>query len=134
MKVNRPLGILYRFYLHLKEKFDSRPVATEEEKHAVDITKKLILSTDTDLYLAPLSHKRIIVNEGKKIYILIENRNITIINHVYSYNVYVENDTLFNNLIDMFNSISEKKKELIEKQIRNNIEHSLKKISDSLSS
>lgn len=134
MKVNRPLGILYRVYLHLKEKFNPRPVATEEEKHAVDIAKKLILSTDTDLYLAPLSHKRIIVNESKKIYILIDSRNITIINHVYSYNVYVENDALFNNLIDMFNSISEKKKELIEKQIRNNIEHSLKKISDSLSS
>lgn len=133
MKVNRPLGILYRFYLYLKERFDPKPKITEEERHAVDIAKKLIISTDTDLYLAPLSHKRILVNEPKKIYILIENRNITIINHVYSYNVYIENDELFNTLIDMFNSISEKKKEMIEKQIRNNIEHSLKKISESLS-
>lgn len=133
MKVNRPLGILYKFYLHLKERFDPKPVITEEQRHAVEIAKKLILSTDTDLYLAPLSHKRIIVNELKKIYILIENRYLTIVNHIYSYSVYIENDELYNNLIDMFNSISEKKKELIEKQIRNNIEHSLKKISESLS-
>jgi hypothetical protein len=133
MKVNRPLGILYRFYLYLKERFDPKPKITEEERHAVDIAKKLIISTDSDLYLAPLSHKRIIVNEPKKIYVLIESRNITIINHVYSYNVYIENDELYNTLIDMFNSISEKKKEMIEKQIRNNIEHSLKKISESLS-
>lgn len=133
MKVNRPLGILYRFYLYLKERFDPKPKITEEERHAVDIAKKLIISTESDLYLAPLSHKRIIVNEPKKIYVLIESRNITIINHVYSYNVYIENDELYNTLIDMFNSISEKKKEMIEKQIRNNIEHSLKKISESLS-
>lgn len=132
MKVNRPLGILYRFYLHLKERFDPRPLITEEERHAVEITKKVIGMKETDLYFGPVSQKRIIRNDNKEVSILIESRNITIINHVYSYSVYIEDNDLYNSVIEVFDSISESRKEDIEKEIRNNIKHSLKRISETL--
>ena len=132
MKVNRPLGILYRFYIVLREKFNPRPLVTEEEKHAVNIAKKLISNPESILYFAPVSQKRIIKNEAKRIYVLIEQRSITIINHVYSYNVYIETDNLYVSLIHHFDTTSEKKKIEIEKEIRNNVQHSLKLISDNL--
>lgn len=133
MKVNRPLGILYRFYLHLKERFDPIPLITEEEKHAIEITKKVIGMKETDLYFGPVSKKRIIRNDDKEVSILIESRNVTIINHVYSYSVYIEDDDLYNSVVELFDYTSESRKETIEREIRNNIKHSLKKISENLS-
>ena len=132
MKVNRPLGILYRFYLHLREKFNPKPQITDEERFAVDISKKIILLPDTILYFTPLSEKRIIKNDSKQMYVVIHHRNITIINHVYSYSIYIESDELYGSVIDSFNQTLEKRREVIESEIKNNIQHSLKTISEKL--
>jgi len=132
MKVNRPLGILYRFYLHLREKFNPKPQITDEERFAVDISKKIILLPDTLLYFTPLSEKRIIKNDSKQMYVVIHHRNITIINHVYSYSIYIESDQLYGSVIDSFNQTLEKRREVIESEIKNNIQHSLKTISEKL--
>jgi hypothetical protein len=132
MKVNRPLGILYRFYLHLREKFNPKPQITDEERFAVDISKKIILLPDTLLYFTPLSEKRIIKNDSKQMYVVIHHRNITIINHVYSYSIYIESDELYGSVIDSFNQTLEKRREVIESEIKNNIQHSLKTISEKL--
>jgi hypothetical protein len=132
MKVNRPLGILYRFYLHLKDKFDPRPSVSEEEKHAVEITKKLVSLPESDLFFGPVSEKRIIRNEEKQVSILIDSRNISIINHVYSYSVYIESDDLYRSVIELFDTSVENRKEHIENEIKDNINKSLKKISENL--
>ena len=132
MKVNRPLGIVYKFYLHLREKFNPKPEITDEERFAVEISKKIIKLDDTLLYFTPLSEKRIIKNDNKEIYVVIHQRNITIINHVYSYSIYIESDELYNSVIDIFNETLEKKREVIELEIKSNIQHSLKTISEKL--
>jgi hypothetical protein len=132
MKVNRPLGILYRFYLHLKEKFDPRPQITDEERYAVNISKKLIKTANTHLYIAPLSNKKYIKNDDKHMFIVIETRNITLINHVYSYSVFIENDQLFDDLIGVFNETMEEKRLVLENEIKSNIQHSLKNILENL--
>jgi len=132
MKVNRPLGILYRFYLHLKDKFDPRPQVTDEERYAVSIGKKLIKLPNTHLYIAPISNKKYIKNDDKNMFIVIEGPNITLINHVYSYSVYVENTQLLNDLIEVFNQTMEDKRLELESEIKSNIQHSLKNILENL--
>ena len=133
MKVNRPLGMLYRFYLHLKEKFDPRPEVTDEERYAIQIAKRLIKLPNTHLYIAPISNKRYIKNDEKQMFIVIEGPNLTLINHVYSYSVFIENGQLFSDLMDTFNITMENKRLELEIEIKNNIQHSLKNILENMS-
>jgi hypothetical protein len=132
MKVNRPLGMLYRFYLHLKEKFDPRPEVTDEERYAIQIAKKLIKLPNTHLYIAPISNKKYIKNDEKQMFIVIEGPNLTLINHVYSYSVFIENSQLFSDLMDTFNITMENKRLELESEIKNNIQHSLKNILENM--
>ena len=132
MKVNRPLGMLYRFYLHLKEKFDPRPEVTDEERYAIQIAKKLIKLPNTHLYIAPISNKKYIKNDEKQMFIVIEGPNLTLINHVYSYREFIENSLLFSDLMDTFNITIENKRLELESEIKNNIQHSLKNILENM--
>ena len=132
MKVNRPLGMLYRFYLHLKERFDPRPEITDEERYAIQIAKKLIKLPNTHLYIAPISNKKYIKNDEKQMFIVIEGPNLTLINHVYSYSVFIENSQLFSDLMDTFNITMENKRLELESEIKNNIQHSLKNILENM--
>lgn len=61
-------------------------------------------------------------------FIVIHNRTINLINHVYSYNVYIESEELYTSLVDKFDSELETRREELENQITNNIQHSLKNI------
>ena len=132
MKVNKPLGIAYRFYLYLREKFNPKPQITEEEKYAVRITKKIIETPDTFLYYTPISNKILIKNDSKEIYVLIQSRNVTIINHAYSYSIFIENDELYGSIMSLLNDTLEKEREGLEKEIKKKIQHSLMTISERL--
>jgi hypothetical protein len=132
MKVNRPLGVLYRFYLHLKDKFDPRPEITDEERYAIQIAKRLIKLPNTHLYIAPISNKRYIKNDEKQMFIVIEGHNLTLINHVYSYSVFIENGQLFHDLMEVFNITMENKRIELEVEIKKNIQHSLKNILENM--
>jgi hypothetical protein len=132
MKVNRPLGVLYRFYLHLKEKFDPKPEITDEQRYAIQIAKRLIKLPNTHLYIAPISNKRYIKNDEKEMFIVIEGPNITLINHVYSYSVFIENSQLFHDLMEVFNITMENKRIELEIEIKKNIQHSLKNILENM--
>ena len=65
--------------------------------------------------------------------ITIENRVVHIINHVYSYSIYMENNECYGKILKKFDDISEKKKNELEVKLTNNIKHSLKKILEGLS-
>jgi len=132
MKVNRPLGVLYRFYLHLKEKFDPKPEITDEQRYAIQIAKRLIKLPNTHLYIAPISNKRYIKNDEKEMFIVIEGPNITLINHVYSYSVFIEYSQLLHDLMESFNITMENKRIELEIEIKKNIQHSLKNILENM--
>jgi len=119
---------LFRIYLSLKEKFDPRPPVTKEEKCSLDICYELISKPSSHLYYAPKSIKRIIKNDEFDMFIVINSHVIHLINHVYSYSVYIENQDLYSNLIDKFDSELENRREVLEKEITNNIQHSLQSI------
>jgi hypothetical protein len=121
-------NILYQVFLSLKEKFDPSPEITDEENYAYDICKKLIGNSDSELSYSPLTDKRIIKNELYNMYIVMEANTINIINHVYSYTVYLQNNSKYNELCQKFDNILEEKRKMLESEIRSNIQHSLKNI------
>ena len=124
--------LLYKIFLFLKDKFDPRPQITDEETFARQICDKMIYHPQSKLNFSPLSSKRIIKNENLNMYIVLENYTVHVINHVYSYSVYFQDTNSFNDLKDSFDQTLEKKRELLEVEIRSNIQHSLKKILDKL--
>ena len=119
---------LYRIYLTLKEKFDPRPPVTKQERCSIDICKKLIPRKSSKLNYAPKSYKRIIKNDELNMFIVIHNSTIHLINHVYSYSVYIEDRNIYEELLDNFDSELEKRREELESEITNNIQHSLENI------
>lgn len=124
--------ILFKIYLYLKDKFDQRPEVTIEEKSCVKICEKLISLPNSSLTFAPKSLKRFIKNDDHNMFIVIENRVINIINHVYSYSVYVENTEIYSELLEKFDESLEIRRNKLENEIRNNIQHSLKNILDKI--
>jgi len=133
MTPNQNSGILFNIFLYLKNKFDPKPVVPEEVETSTNIVLKVLDHDDTDLVFAPVSNKRFIINERKDMAITIENRVVHIINHVYSYSIYMENDECYGKVLRKFDEISEKKKIELEDKLTNNIKHSLTKILEGLS-
>jgi hypothetical protein len=124
--------LLFRIFLFLKDKFDPKAQITDEERFARQICEKMIIHPDSKLNFSPLTSKRIIKNETLNMYIVMENYTVHVINHVYSYSVYFQDSSAFKGLIDSFDQIMEKRREVLETEIRSNIQHSLKKILDKL--
>lgn len=132
MENNKIVGyipnLLYKFYLRLKERFDPTPEPKEEEIFCTEICKKLIFKPDSKLTIAPISGKRFIKNDEKDMFVVLQNGTISLINHVYSYNVYIENDKLYKDIIDDFDKELEKRRQILEDEIKSNIKHSLMEI------
>lgn len=120
--------ILFKVYLYLKNKFDPKPPITFEEESSVEICKKLIKKERTRLTFAPKSFKRFIKNDDYDMFIVINNNCINLINHVYSYTVYIENQELYQSLVEEFDLELERTRQDLEDEIRTNIKHSLQNI------
>ena len=125
--------LLFKIYLNLKDKFDPKPKVTDEEIFASEICKKLITNPTSELIISPISHKRIIKNEEKNMYVVMESYTIHLINHVYSYSVYLQDTSKFTELTQKFDKVLEDRREVLESEIRKNIQHSLSNILDKLS-
>ncbi len=121
-------SVLRKINNKLQEKLDMKPIITEEEQICVDICSKLVDIRETKLTIAPISGKRFLKNDEKDIFIVIHQRTISIINHVYSYNVYVESDSSYDKIIKNFDKELENRREVLEQEIKSNIKHSLTQI------
>jgi len=114
--------------LSLKERFDPTPPIPEEERITVEICKKLINDPESELTYAPISAKRFIKNESKSMFVVIEHHTINLINHVYSYSVYLSKNSDYNEIVGGFDKILENKRQSLEDEITSNIQHSLQTI------
>jgi hypothetical protein len=131
MTINK--NILYTLYLKLKNHFDPTPPVTQEELFCVDICLKLIHYKGSRLTYAPISNKRFIKNDEKQMFIVINHRIIHIINHVYGYNIMIEDDESYNKIINAFDNLLEARRQELEDEMRKNINHSLQDILDKIS-
>ena len=120
--------LLFKVYLNLKERFDPTIPIPEEEKITVEICKKLIVDPESKLTFAPISGKRFIKNENKNMFVVIESHTINLINHVYSYSVYLSSQSDYKDITQSFDGVLENKRQSLEDEIRSNIQHSLQTI------
>jgi len=120
--------LLFKIYLNLKERFDPTPPIPEEERITVEICKRLINDPESELTYALISAKRFIKNESKSMFVVIEHHTINLINHVYSYSVYLSKNSDYNEIIGGFDKILEDKRQSLEDEITSNIQHSLQTI------
>jgi len=125
--------LLFKIYINLKNRFDPQTPIKEEELLCFEICKKTIFTPNSKLTMAPLSNKRFIKSDENDMFIVIHNRIVSIINHVYSYNVYIEKDDVYEELIKTFDEELEKRREELENEIKSNIKHSLQNILNRLS-
>ena len=124
--------LMFRVYLYLKNKFDPKPPITEEERFCTEITKKLIEKDNSVLTLAPLSQKRFIKNDELSMFIMIDNRVINIINHIYSYTLVIEDSDSYQEILSNFDNKLDSIRISLETEFRTNIQSSLKNILDSI--
>jgi hypothetical protein len=75
----------------------------------------------------PISNKKYIRNEENDIFVILDSYNVQVINHIYSYNVYLSEKS-WDYLINYFNQEIESRREDFEKEITSNIKHSLQNI------
>jgi hypothetical protein len=104
---------------------DREPSAYEKE--CFSVCKALIDQEDSVLLMSPLSGKRFIKSEDDQIFIIIEQNQITIVNHSYSYNIDIWGNGLAR-ITNMFDIEVEKRRDSMEKEIRSNVKHSLSNI------
>jgi hypothetical protein len=99
----------------------------EYEIEALAICKKLASKKSSTLLISPISGKRYIKSDDNQIYIIIEGHLVNIVNHSYSYVIPVEGKS-HERLIRMFDIEVERRREIMETEIRSNIKHSLSTI------
>jgi hypothetical protein len=101
--------------------------SSPHENDALRITSKLVKDKDSTMLISPLSGKKYIKNEKFGMYIILHSSTIQIINHKYSYVVFVT-DKKYDKILQEFNIEVERRRELFEKEILGNINHSMKSI------
>ena len=91
------------------------------------ICKCLISNQETILLISPISGKRYIRSDQKQLFIIIENHQITIVNHHYSYNIDIAGRS-YERIAQIFDAEVEKRREQMETEIKANVKHSLSSI------
>lgn len=119
--------LIQKWYISLVKMTTPTVEKSEYEKDCIAICKKLIHKEDTILLLTPISNKRYIRNEELQIFVILEGHNVKVINHVYSYMVFLDQKP-WDNIIFTFDTEVEKRRKEFEKEITSNIKHSLQNI------
>ena len=132
IKVMKKLNHTFRRFVQKQMIHLFRYVSTEQEKSVYErdciaVCKKFINQPDSIMLLTPISGKRYIRSEKNEIFIILESHRVKIINHVYAYDVHI-NDKSWNQIISLFDNEVEKRREEFESQITSNIKSSLQKI------
>jgi hypothetical protein len=97
------------------------------ENDAIRITQKLINDKDSTMLISPLSGKKYIKNDKFGMYVILHSSSVQIINHKYSYVVFIS-DKKYDKIINEFNIEVENRRQVFEKEILGNIQHSMKSI------
>lgn len=132
IKVMKNLNHTFRRFVQKQMIHLFRYVSTEQEKSVYErdciaVCKKFINQPDSIMLLTPISGKRYIRSEKNEIFIILDSHRVKIINHVYAYDVHM-NDKSWNQIISLFDNEVEKRREEFEFQITSNIKSSLQKI------
>jgi hypothetical protein len=109
----------------------NRSTYTNNEIKSSAIFRKLVNHSGSTFLIAPLSLKRYIKNEKLGIFILLSDLRLNITNHIYNYDIDI-NEDLSKRLQSMFDNKVESVREELETEMQSQIQHSLLKILDKL--
>ena len=125
-----------KMYLWTKGPSRMIPTYQEEslsyEKTCFKICLKVIQHKDTEFMIAPMSDKRYLKNDDMKIFITMTDRRVEITNHVYNYNVKL-NDRDWQRLIYIFDTETDKRRPKYESEVKSQITNSLHNILERIS-
>lgn len=105
----------------------NREKLTPTQLEASIIFRKLILNSDTDMLISPISGKYYLKNVNKNILIVMSASNISIINHIFGYDVSIPSH-LHDKLKEIFEEEVENRRWDMEEEYRKNVRHSLKQV------
>jgi hypothetical protein len=119
---------MQRNYIYVHRLLTPKDTNTSQhENDAIRITSKLVNDIDSTMLISPLSGKKYIKNEKFGMYIILSSSTVQIINHRYSYVIFIS-DKKYDKLINEFNVEVEKRRQFFEKEILGNINVSMKSI------
>lgn len=104
---------------------------TKTQIEASLIFKKLLSDPETDLLISPISNKYYLKNSEKEILLTLGYMNLSIINHVFGYDVSISTD-LQEKLKVLFNEEVEIRRKRMDDEYRKNIRFSLKEVLNQL--
>lgn len=121
-----------KIYISFKRMFTRKKKDyTVNEVKSSAIFRRLLNHENSTYLIAPLSHKRYIKNELLGIFIVLSGSKLNITNHVYNYDIDINDDLSFR-LQTMFDEKVESARLELEKEMQSQIQHSLLKILDKL--
>lgn len=129
--IARRLGLRVWKFLN---KTHSLPVGADE-RYAAIIVSKLLADNGNELLLHPSLHKFYIKSELNKIFLVCSSspNEVTIINHVYCYNVKL-GERAYTNIYDRFVREVEKRRQSMEDEYTSNIQFSLMGVANNIKS
>jgi len=104
----------------------------EHQLDAINVCKKLLRKPESVVLMSPISGKRYIKSEDGDIFVIIGENKIDIVNHQYSYNIPI-GIKYSKKIKDFFDNEVENRRSAMENDIKSNVKHSLRTISNSLS-
>ena len=120
--------MLQKLSLEIYKKIDvKRVVRTENANEFLQICKRAIEKPDSELIVSPLTAKMYVKNDELEIMIIMQHKSIQVINHIYSYNMVVDEYT-WSDILEIFNNEKERRCLEFERRAKSNIKHSLKNI------
>ena len=104
---------------------------TDYATEVFSICKRLIGKEDTVLLISPISGKRYIKSEDSELFIIVETSQITLVNHAYSYDIDIAGKA-HEKIARIFDAEVERRREIMELEIKSNVKKSLRIIYESL--
>lgn len=99
----------------------------QNERLCKSICYKLINQPDSKFLIAPISGKRYIKNGRLELFVILDDRRVSITNHVYHYDV-VFSDRDFDRMIRMYDNKTENIRQEFENEMKSQIQSSLSTI------
>ena len=124
--------ILYKVYLILKDRFDPKPVITDEEKTWSEVCMKLMDNPTTKVFDCREQNQKFIINDEKRTYIIIEGNYVSLINPEHSFTTYIDGYEVYGKVIERFNGIVQKNRIDLIETLNKEHKNSLDKIINSL--
>ena len=125
-KLGKRMYAKYLMFIRYNSNKESQLLG-QNERLCKSICYKLIKHTDSKFLIAPLSGKRYIKNELLKIFIILDDKKVTITNHVYHYDVILPQRD-WDRLVLMYDNKTESIREEFETEMMSQIVCSLSTI------